>query len=60
MPKTNANGVQLRRKLERLENRLDVLASRVKSVERHTAELDALRKEIGILKLEVEEFREAD
>jgi len=57
---TNANGVQLLRKLEALERRLETLAGRVKSLERHTAELDDLRREIGNLKVEVEEFREAD
>ena len=57
---TNTSGVQLLRKLEGLEQRLETLAGRVKSLERHTAELDDLRREIGNLKLEVEEFREAD
>jgi len=36
------------------------LAGRVKNLERHTAELDDLRREIGNLKPVVEEFREAD
>ena len=57
---TNTSGVQLLRKLDGLEHRLETLAGRVKSLERHTAELDDLRREIGNLKIEVEEFREAD
>jgi predicted RNase H-like nuclease (RuvC/YqgF family) len=57
---TNTSGVQLLRKLEAIEHRLETLAGRVKSLERHTAELDDLRREIGNLKVEVEEFREAD
>jgi predicted RNase H-like nuclease (RuvC/YqgF family) len=57
---TNTSAVQLLRKLEGLEQRLETLAGRVRSLERHTAELDDLRREIGNLKLEVEEFREAD
>jgi hypothetical protein len=57
---TNTSGVQLLRKLEGLEQRLETLAGRVRGLERHTAELDDLRREIGNLKLEVEEFREAD
>jgi len=36
------------------------LAGRVKSLERHTAELDDMRRETRNLKLEVEEFREAE
>lgn len=56
----NTSGVQLLRKLESLEHRLEILATRVKGLERHTAELDDLRREIGNLKVEVEEFREAD
>ena len=56
----NTSGVQLLRKLDGLEHRLETLAGRVKSLERHTAELDDLRREIGNLKIEVEEFREAD
>jgi hypothetical protein len=57
---TNTSGVQFLRKLEGLEHRLEILAGRVKSLERHTAELDDLRREIGNLKVEVEEFREGD
>lgn len=57
---TNASGVQLLRKLEGFEHRLEILAGRVKNLEHHTAELEELRREIGNLKLEVEEFREAD
>jgi prefoldin subunit 5 len=57
---TNTSGVQLLQKLEAIEHRLETLAGRVKSLERHTAELDDLRREIGNLKVEVEEFREAD
>ena len=60
MVTTNTSGVQLLRKLEAIEQRLETLAGRVKSLERHTAELDDLRREIGNLKVEVEEFREAD
>lgn len=60
MPATNTSGAQLLRKLEGLEHRLGTLADRVKSLERHTAELDDLKREIGNLKIEVEEFREAD
>ncbi len=57
---TSSAGHQLRQKLDALEHRLDVFGDRVKALERHTAELDQLRREIGNLKLEVEEFREAD
>ena len=45
---------------QRLWFLLETSAGRVKSLERHTAELDDLRREIGNLKLEVEGFREAD
>lgn len=57
---TNTSGVLLLQRLEAIEHRLETLAGRVKSLERHTAELDDLRREIGNLKVEVEEFREAD
>jgi prefoldin subunit 5 len=57
---TNTSGGQLLRKLAGLEQRLESLASRVKGLERHTAELDDLKREIGNLKLEVEEYRETD
>ena len=60
MTTTDTAARDLQRKQERLEERLEDLANRVKCVERHTVELDALRQEIGNLKLEVEEFREAD
>lgn len=57
---TKTGGAQLLRKLEALEHRLATLGDRVRSLERHTAELDDLRREIGNLKIEVEEFREVD
>ena len=60
MATTKTGGVQLLHKLEGLERRLETLSDRVKSLERHTAELDDLRREIGNLKVEVEEFREVD
>jgi len=60
MTTMKTGGEQLLRKLEGLERRLDTLGDRVKSLERHTAELDDLRREIGNLKVEVEEFREVD
>jgi len=53
MATTNTSGVQLLRKLEGLEHRRETLASPVKGLERHTAELDDLGREIGNLKLEV-------
>ena len=59
-PTPKTAGQQLRRKPEAMEQRLETLANRVKAVEHHTAELDDLRREIGNLKIEVEEFREAD
>jgi predicted RNase H-like nuclease (RuvC/YqgF family) len=60
MSMTKTGGAQLLRKLEGIERRLETLADRVKSLERHTTELDDLRREIGNLKIEVEEFREVD
>jgi predicted RNase H-like nuclease (RuvC/YqgF family) len=60
MARTKTGGVPLLHKLEGLERRLETLTDRVKSLERHTAELDDLRREIGNLKIEVEEFREGE
>lgn len=58
MATMNTTGLQLLRKLEELEHRLDNVAGHVKALERHTLELDDLRKEVGKLKFEIEEMRE--
>jgi predicted RNase H-like nuclease (RuvC/YqgF family) len=60
MAATDISGAQLLRKLEGIEERLEKMTSRVKALERHAAELEELKREIGNLKLEVEEFRETD
>jgi uncharacterized coiled-coil DUF342 family protein len=60
MATTDISGAQLLRKLEGIEERLEKMTSRVKALERHAAELEELKREIGNLKIEVEEFRETD
>jgi len=58
MEKANVTSTQLGKRLEALERRLQILSDDVAHLQRHAAELDDLRNEVGKLKLEVEEFRD--
>ena len=59
---TEAAAPLVLRRLDDLEQQLDQLAARVNALEHHTLgryalELDALKKEVGKLKVEIEEMR---
>lgn len=56
----NVGNTETLRKLKQIDQRLDDVTRRVKALERLRAEVDDLRRTLGDLKLEVEEFREAD
>jgi hypothetical protein len=58
MATTNISATYLLGKLEQVKQRLDSLSRHVKTLERHTGELDELGKDVGKLKFEIEEMRE--